>query len=110
MIRKCTHCGKLMMQGYNINDIEYFCSIACLKTRYSMDEYLELYSLGIAYWTEWEIDDEWILTSEQQPPFNEELEITILDNGKRAVRVATMPQFIRLSARLLEKDTDVVAS
>lgn len=56
-IRICTECGKLMSEGYCIeNGIEYYCSDDCLHKNITEKEYLELYDdgNGDTYWTEWE--------------------------------------------------------
>ena len=59
-MRKCSHCGKQMTQGYLIHDgNEYYCSDECLHKHYTEEEYLNLYDdgNGDSYWTEWECDD-----------------------------------------------------
>ena len=53
--RTCEHCGKWMDEGYCIDGgREYFCSDACLHTKYTPEEWAEMYSDdGDSYWTEW---------------------------------------------------------
>lgn len=54
-IRICECCGKVMTEGYCIGGgEEYYCSDDCLHTKYTPEEYEELYDLDEAYWTEWE--------------------------------------------------------
>jgi hypothetical protein len=45
-----------MSEGYVIEGgEEYYCSDECLHTRYSPEEWSEMYSdEGDSYWTEWE--------------------------------------------------------
>ena len=55
--RFCDNCGRYMTRGYVIeNGFEYYCCDNCLHTRYSDDEYLEMYDdgEGDSYYTEWE--------------------------------------------------------
>lgn len=53
--RICSACGKIMTEGYCIDDgLEYFCCDGCLHTRYSEEEYNEMFENDVAYWTEWE--------------------------------------------------------
>ena len=56
MSRVCSKCGKIMKEGYCIeNGYEYYCSDECLESEMTMEEYLELYELDNGtYWTEWE--------------------------------------------------------
>jgi len=59
-MRKCSECGRPMVQGYLIHDgDEYYCSDECLHKHYTEQEWLELYDNGNSdsYWTEWEADD-----------------------------------------------------
>lgn len=45
--RICDHCGKVMDEGYMIEDgIEHYCSDDCLHQHYSHEEYLEMYDNG----------------------------------------------------------------
>lgn len=53
-LRRCDICGKVMNEGFLIDDNEYFCSEECLHKKYSEEEYLEMYKNDVAYWTEWE--------------------------------------------------------
>lgn len=60
-MRKCSKCNKPMKEGYVIADgEEYYCSDECLYSKYSEEEYLELYDdgNGDSYWTEWEEEEE----------------------------------------------------
>ena len=53
-MRKCSICGKSMVDGYCIEDgLEYYCDDECLHKKYTQKEYIELYEEGLAYWTEW---------------------------------------------------------
>lgn len=55
-IRVCTECGKLMEEGYCIeNGIEYYCNDECLHKNISKEEYERLYDdgNGDTYWTQW---------------------------------------------------------
>jgi len=56
LIRCCDNCHKPMSEGYVIEGgEEYYCSDECLHTRYSPEEWSEMYSdEGDSYWTEWE--------------------------------------------------------
>lgn len=53
--RVCDHCGKSMSEGYCINSgEEYYCCEECLHTRYTPEEWEELYDEeGDSYWTMW---------------------------------------------------------
>lgn len=54
-IRKCSHCGQPMVQGYCIGyGDEYYCSEECLHKHYTKQEYNALYEKGYGYWTQWE--------------------------------------------------------
>lgn len=55
-IRKCSHCGKEMKEGYVIaGGLEYYCSDECLHKHYTKEEWQEMYDDdGDNYWTEWE--------------------------------------------------------
>ena len=58
-MRKCSHCGRDMDEGFCIFDgEEYYCSENCLHSVYSEEEYKSLYEDDAAYWTQWEEDDE----------------------------------------------------
>ena len=55
-IRVCTECGKLMEEGYCIeNGIEYYCDDECLHKSIDEEEYEKLYDNGNGdtYWTQW---------------------------------------------------------
>lgn len=55
--RTCSECGKLMKEGYCIDDgTEYYCSDECLHKNYTEEEWEEMYDdgEGDSYWTEWE--------------------------------------------------------
>jgi hypothetical protein len=60
MIRKCNLCNNdLNYEGYVIDDgTEYYCSEKCLHERIGEKEYLELYDEGLAYWTEFEEEED----------------------------------------------------
>lgn len=54
-IRVCSVCGKVMQEGYVTENLEYFCSDKCLHTKYSEEEWAEMYTDdGDNYWTEWD--------------------------------------------------------
>lgn len=63
--RKCDKCGKGMNEGYVIDSgEEYYCSDECLHTKYSKEEWLQMYNEedkngSDSYWTEWEDVDEY---------------------------------------------------
>ena len=52
-VRVCSVCGKTMQEGYITADFEYFCSNECLHTKYSEEEWAEMYD-DDNYWTSWE--------------------------------------------------------
>ena len=53
-MRVCSHCGKLMNEGYCIeNGAYYYCSDDCLHANMTEEEYLDLYEEGDTYYTEW---------------------------------------------------------
>lgn len=55
--RKCSHCGKLMTEGYVIDGgTEYYCSDRCLYKHYTHKEYDDMYGSGETdtYYTTWE--------------------------------------------------------
>ena len=56
-MRICEVCNKEMINGYCVQDSEYFCSDECLHTNYSPEEYYELCEADSAYWTQWEEGD-----------------------------------------------------
>lgn len=51
--RTCSACGAKMAEGYIVDDCEYYCSDDCLHTKYTPEEYAEMYENDIAFWTEW---------------------------------------------------------
>lgn len=54
--RVCSHCGKVMQEGYCIeNGMAYYCSDECLKAEMTWEEYEELYNDGDgdSYYTDW---------------------------------------------------------
>lgn len=52
--RVCSHCGKLMSDGYIFYDGEaYYCSDECLRQHFSEEEYIQAFNEDDAYWTEW---------------------------------------------------------
>lgn len=53
-MRICDVCNKEMINGYCVQDSEYFCSDECLHTTYSPKEYEGLCEEDSAYWTQWE--------------------------------------------------------
>lgn len=53
-MRKCDACHKDMIEGYCIQDSEYFCSDDCLHSAYSPEEYDELNQEDLGYWTSWD--------------------------------------------------------
>ena len=53
-MRTCSKCGKPMIDGFCILDgEEYYCSEECLYSKYSEQEYSEMYESDQAYWTNW---------------------------------------------------------
>jgi len=55
-IRECHTCGDKMYEGYCIEDgMEYYCSEECLYTKYTKEEYLDMYDNGngSSYYTNW---------------------------------------------------------
>ena len=60
-MRICNNCKKRMQEGFVINSgCEYYCSDDCLHTKYTQEEYMELYDEGEgdSYWTDWHGEDE----------------------------------------------------
>lgn len=56
--RKCSACGKGMYNGFLIGDgLEYYCSEKCLHTKYTEEEYLQMYEDEEAFYTEWEDEE-----------------------------------------------------
>lgn len=58
-LRVCSVCGKVMNKGYVVDSgMEYYCSDECLLTKYTNDEWNEMYDNGNSdsYYTEWEDD------------------------------------------------------
>lgn len=54
-VRVCSVCGKAIQEGYITEEYEYFCSDECLHTKYSEEEWAEMYTDdGDNYWTSWE--------------------------------------------------------
>ena len=56
-MRVCSECGKIMFEGYCINNgEEYYCGIVCLNKHYTDAEYKAMYNNGHgdSYWTDWE--------------------------------------------------------
>lgn len=54
--RVCSHCGKIISEGYCIeNGDAYYCSDECLCANMKYEEYVELYNNGNgdSYWTTW---------------------------------------------------------
>ena len=54
--RICSECGKVMYEGFCIdNGAEYYCSEYCLHKNLTEEEYEELYDdgRGDSYWTSW---------------------------------------------------------
>ena len=107
MKRKCSICGKVMQEGYIIdNGAEYYCSDKCLHMVYTAEEYQEMYKSDVAFWTEWE--DETSLKSagtrlkrlreaagRSQMKVAEDIgvhEMTIynIENGKRGFSIVTL--------------------
>lgn len=60
MRRRCMECHKILKTGYTLFfDVnEYYCSPKCIYTRYTPNEYKELYEKDQAYFTEWLDEDE----------------------------------------------------
>lgn len=57
-MRICESCNKEMINGYCVQDSEYYCSDECLHSAYSPEEYEELCEEDLAYWTQWEEQDD----------------------------------------------------
>ena len=56
-IRICSHCDKLMINGYLLYD-DYACSDECRNAQMTPEEYQEGFENDDYYWTEWtEVDD-----------------------------------------------------
>ena len=57
-MRVCDKCEKPMLEGYCIGGgEEYYCSEECLHSKYSAEEWEEMYDDGgDNYYTEWEKD------------------------------------------------------
>lgn len=52
-IRQCTSCGKLMLDGYVVNDgLEYYCDNNCFDKEHGLDNLEDMYQNDEAYWTE----------------------------------------------------------
>lgn len=54
--RICSECGKVMIEGYCIdNGAEYYCSDECLHKNMTQEEFDALYNdgRGDSYWTTW---------------------------------------------------------
>lgn len=61
-MRHCLVCGKPMTQGYVVDDgLEYYCSDECLHKRYSDEEYQKMHENDVAYWTEWEDEEDGVV-------------------------------------------------
>lgn len=60
MNRKCDFCGnENLIEGYVIDDgSTYFCSDICLHNRISEKDYLEMYDEGLAYWTQFDQEED----------------------------------------------------
>ena len=59
--RICDACNNQMQKGYVINGgEEYYCSDPCLNTKYTTDDWYEMYDDGSRdnYWTDWYNEDE----------------------------------------------------
>jgi hypothetical protein len=64
--RVCAVCGKTMNEGYCFDQVsfphEYYCSDDCMLMVHTQEEYDELYGKdgqhSLAYWTEWEEEDD----------------------------------------------------
>ena len=54
-IRICSECGRLMDEGYVVENCEWYCSDECLHANITEKEFLKLYDdgNGDSYWTEW---------------------------------------------------------
>jgi hypothetical protein len=55
-IRTCSHCGRLMIEGYCIEGGQYhYCSDECLHKHFTKEDYEELYDEGNgdSYYTDW---------------------------------------------------------
>ena len=54
--RECDECGRLMIEGYCIDDgAEHYCSEECLCKNMTMEEFDAMYDegRGTSYWTSW---------------------------------------------------------
>lgn len=61
MPRQCTSCNRGMAEGAVIDDgFEYYCSNICLHTKYTKEEFDEMYDdgEGSSYFTDWEDEDD----------------------------------------------------
>lgn len=51
--RKCSECGRLMVEGFYVDYLEYYCTEECLHKHYTEEEYEQMYEDDYAYWTQW---------------------------------------------------------
>lgn len=60
MIRVCNHCGEdVGSSGFVLDPgTEYYCDEHCLFQRITPEEYTELSSEGLAYWTKFEEEED----------------------------------------------------
>ena len=57
--RRCSVCGKPMNEGFYIEPHDvYLCDKECMVQAISEAEYEEMYEDGLAYWTQWDEDEE----------------------------------------------------
>ena len=53
-IRTCSECGNSITEGYCIdNGAAYYCCDKCLHTNISVEDYVDMYDDGKAYYTSW---------------------------------------------------------
>ncbi len=60
-MRICDVCQEEMIQGYCVEGgLEYYCSEECLHTKYTDEEWAEMYEEGgDTYWTQWDDEIDW---------------------------------------------------
>lgn len=57
-MRVCDVCKFKMLDGFLIDEREYYCCEECLHQNYTDEEYQELYEQDWGFWTEWEATHE----------------------------------------------------
>jgi len=89
-VRKCTHCGKLMDEGFVINNgAAYYCSKECLDAEVGWEEYEKMYEADDSenYWTSWQ-DECCILDQDGQT-----VELSVLVGQQRYTKADCFVKF-----------------